>query len=63
MFVFLCGVNPLRIYVYNDGIATQAESLYKKATDRNLNDLEMHVTDEEGEQILMSQILDQISEN
>ena len=38
------GINPLRIYIYKDGLARFATETYKKPNDDNLNNIRMHLT-------------------
>lgn len=44
IYVLLCGVNPLRIYVYNEGLARFATVPYESPTPQNLANLFMHLT-------------------
>ena len=44
IYVILVGVNPLRVYIYKDGMARFATEFYKKPTDDNVHDLFMHIT-------------------
>jgi tubulin polyglutamylase TTLL6/13 len=37
-------MNPLRVYVYKDGLARFATVPYKKPDDKNLSNLNMHLT-------------------
>ena len=40
----LCGVSPLRIYVYKDGLARLATEQYEKPNEKNIDNLFMHLT-------------------
>lgn len=44
IYVFINGISPLRIYVYNDGLARFATEKYEKPNDKNINNLFMHLT-------------------
>lgn len=44
MYVMVLGINPLRIYVYRDGIARLATIPYRKPDKNNLDQLNMHLT-------------------
>lgn len=44
IYVFVCGVDPLRIYFYNEGLCRLATCEYKKPTEKNLSNLYMHLT-------------------
>ena len=44
IYVFVNGINPLRIYVYNDGLARFATVPYSKPNEKNLDNLFMHLT-------------------
>lgn len=44
IYVFVNGINPLRIYVYKDGLARFATIPYHKPTDKNVDNLFMHLT-------------------
>lgn len=44
IYVLLYGVNPLRIYIHEEGMARFATEPYRKPTQRNLNNLFMHLT-------------------
>ena len=37
LYVFVNGVNPLRVYVYKDGLARFATEKYKKPDDKNID--------------------------
>ena len=43
-YVLLCGCNPLRIYIYKEGLARFATSPYAKPSKDNLEDACMHLT-------------------
>jgi tubulin polyglutamylase TTLL6/13 len=40
----VCGISPLRVYVYRDGLARFATHKYDKPSDKNTDDLFMHLT-------------------
>ena len=42
--MFVNGINPLRIYIYKDGLARFATRKFKKAAENNLDNLFMHLT-------------------
>ena len=44
VYVFVNGINPLRIYVYKDGLARFATEQYQKPSDKNIDNLFMHLT-------------------
>jgi tubulin polyglutamylase TTLL6/13 len=44
LYVFINGINPLRVYIYRDGLARFATSKYKPPSDRNDGNLFMHLT-------------------
>jgi tubulin polyglutamylase TTLL6/13 len=44
IYVFVNGINPLRVYVYKDGLARFATTPYHKPTDKNIDNLFMHLT-------------------
>ena len=44
VFVFLNGVNTLRIYVYRDGLASLVTEPYEKSSYKNTNNLFIHLT-------------------
>jgi len=44
IYVFLNGINPLRVYIYKDGLARFATELYQKPSDKNITNLCMHLT-------------------
>ena len=44
IYVLLSGVNPLRIYVYKEGLARFATVPYESPTPQNLSNLFMHLT-------------------
>ena len=37
-------INPLRVYIYKDGLARFATEKYEKPSDKNINNLFMHLT-------------------
>ena len=44
IYVFLCGVDPLRIYMYNEGLSRFATDQYIPPNNNNLDNLFMHLT-------------------
>jgi tubulin polyglutamylase TTLL6/13 len=44
LYVLLGGVDPLRIYLYNDGLARFCTSEYESVTKSNMKNLTMHLT-------------------
>ena len=44
LYVFINGINPLRIYIYKDGLARFATEKYKLPNDKNIDNLFMHLT-------------------
>lgn len=44
LYVYVNGINPLRVYIYKDGLARFATRKFKKAADNNLDNLFMHLT-------------------
>lgn len=44
IYVLLCGVNPLRVYVYKDGLARFATVPYAGPNKENMANLNMHLT-------------------
>ena len=44
IYVFVNGINPLRVYIYKDGLARFATEKYEKPSDKNINNLFMHLT-------------------
>ena len=44
IYVLVNGINPLRIYMYKDGLARFATHRYQKPSEKNLGDLFMHLT-------------------
>lgn len=44
LYVLLYGVNPLRIYLFDDGLARFATTPYKSAKQSDISDLYMHLT-------------------
>lgn len=44
LYVMLCGVNPLRIFIYKEGLARFATVPYESPTPTNLENLFMHLT-------------------
>lgn len=44
IYVYVNGVNPLRVYIYKDGLARFATVPYQKPNNSNLDNLFMHLT-------------------
>lgn len=44
VYVVLVGINPLRVYVYKDGLARLATEKYQKPNDKNMKNIFMHLT-------------------
>ena len=44
IYVLLYGINPLKIYLYEDGIARFATKEYKKPKRSNMKNMFMHLT-------------------
>ncbi len=44
IYVLLCGTNPLRLYIYEDGLARFATEKYVEPTNENLEHQYMHLT-------------------
>jgi hypothetical protein len=44
IYVFVNGINPLRVYIYKDGLARFATEKYEKPSDKNVDNLFMHLT-------------------
>lgn len=44
IYVLLCGTNPLRLYIYEDGLGRFATEKYQEPTDDNLNQQYIHLT-------------------
>lgn len=44
IYVFLCGLDPLRIYVYKEGLSRFATEIYVPPQQANLDNLFMHLT-------------------
>ena len=44
IYVLLYGINPLKIYVFEDGLARFATTPYRAPEQSNLNDMFMHLT-------------------
>ena len=44
IYVFLCGVDPLRVYFYKEGLCRLATAEYKPPNQHNLDNLYMHLT-------------------
>jgi tubulin polyglutamylase TTLL6/13 len=44
IYVLLYGINPMKIYVFEDGLARFATEKYQKPDDKNIKNLFMHLT-------------------
>lgn len=44
LYVLLCGLNPLRIYIHEEGLARFATEPYERPTYRNMNNMYIHLT-------------------
>ena len=44
IYILLCGVDPLRVYFYKEGLCRLATAEYKNPNQNNLNNLYMHLT-------------------
>ena len=44
IYVLLYGINPLKVYLFEDGLARFATSLYKKPKRSNMKNMFMHLT-------------------
>ena len=44
IYVLVNGINPLRAYIYRDGLARFATEKYQKPSDKNIGNLCMHLT-------------------
>ena len=44
IYVLVYGVDPLRVFVYREGLARFATEKYDEPNDENLNNLHMHLT-------------------
>ena len=44
LYVLLAGIHPLRIYLFDDGLARFATNPYQSAKEGDINDLFMHLT-------------------
>ena len=44
LYVLILGVDPLRIFLFKDGLARLATDAYKQPTDDNIGNLMMHLT-------------------
>ena len=44
IYVLLYGVNPLRVYIFDDGLARFATTPYEAPAGRNMNNMFMHLT-------------------
>ena len=44
IYIYLCGVDPLRIFFYKEGLCRMATAEYKPPNQNNLDNLFMHLT-------------------
>ena len=44
LYVLVLGVDPLRIFLFKDGLARLATSAYAKPTEDNMSNMQMHLT-------------------
>ena len=44
IYVLVFGVDPLRIYLYNEGLARLATEKYEAVNNNNMTDICMHLT-------------------
>jgi tubulin polyglutamylase TTLL6/13 len=44
IYVFVCGIDPLRVYMYNEGLCRLATVKYEQPCGNNLSNLCMHLT-------------------
>ena len=44
LYVLLCGLNPLRIYIHEEGLARFATEPYERPTGRNIDNMYVHLT-------------------
>lgn len=44
LYVLVLGIDPLRIFLFKDGLARLATTPYAKPTDENMHDMQMHLT-------------------
>jgi len=44
LYVLVLGVDPLRIFLFKDGLARLATTAYAKPTERNMTNMRMHLT-------------------
>jgi tubulin polyglutamylase TTLL6/13 len=44
IYVLLYGINPMRIYIFEEGLARFATIPYQEPNNRNLNNMYMHLT-------------------
>lgn len=44
LYVLVLGVEPLRIFLFKDGLARLATTPYSKPTDHNMSNMQMHLT-------------------
>jgi tubulin polyglutamylase TTLL6/13 len=44
IYVLLYGINPMKIYIFEDGLARFATTPYETPNQKNLNNMYMHLT-------------------
>jgi tubulin polyglutamylase TTLL6/13 len=44
LYVLILGVDPLRIFLFKDGLARLATNAYQKPSDYNMGNMQMHLT-------------------
>lgn len=44
LYVLVLGINPLRIYLYKDGLTRLATKMYVEVNETNVEDMCMHLT-------------------
>jgi hypothetical protein len=44
LYVLVLGVDPLRIFLFKDGLARLATNPYQKPSDYNMGNMQMHLT-------------------
>ena len=44
LYALICGCDPLRVYLFKDGLVRFATSKYEKAEEKNKDDMFKHLT-------------------
>lgn len=44
LYVLLLGIDPMRIFLFKDGLARLATTAYTKPNENNMNCMQMHLT-------------------